>query len=99
MSEALDVDKVRKVALLARLKLSDAEVSDYATKLGNVLQYVETLNEVDTDGIEPMVHAVELSNVFRPDVVVPSLPRSEALRNAPKTDGTFFLVPQILEDK
>jgi aspartyl-tRNA(Asn)/glutamyl-tRNA(Gln) amidotransferase subunit C len=99
MSEALDVDKVRKVALLARLKLSDAEVSDYATKLGNVLQYVETLNEVDTDGIEPMVHAVELSNVFRPDVVVPSLPRSESLRNAPKTDGMFFLVPQILEDK
>ena len=99
MSEVLDADKVRKVALLARLKLSDAEVNDYASKLGSVLQYVDTLNEVNTDGVEPMVHAVELSNVFRPDVVTASLPRSDALRNAPKTDGTFFLVPQILEDK
>jgi len=98
MSEALDLNVVRKVALLARLKLSDAEVDDYASKLGSVLQYVETLNEVDTDGVEPMVHAVELSNVFRPDIVTESLPRSEALRNAPKSDGTFFLVPQILED-
>lgn len=96
MSQPLDAEKVRKVALLARLKLSDAEVNDYALKLGSVLQYVETLNEVNTDDVESMVHAVELSNVFRPDVVVDSLPRSEALRNAPKTDGTYFLVPQIL---
>jgi len=99
MSDNLDTDKVKKVALLARLKLSDAEVSDYASKLGNILKYVETLNEVDTHDIEPMVHAVELSNVFRADQVQPSLPRGEALRNAPKSDGVYFLVPQILEDK
>ncbi|MDB5390306.1 MAG: gatC, partial [Planctomycetaceae bacterium] len=78
MSEILDVERVRKVALLARLKLSDAELADYATKLGNVLQYVDTLNEVETSDVEPMVHAVELSNVFRPDAVVASLPRNEA---------------------
>ncbi len=99
MAETLDTEKVRKVAVLARLKLSDAEIGDYATKLGNVLKYVDTLNEVDTAGVEPMVHAVELSNVFRADEVQPSLPREAALQNAPKTDGTFFLVPQILEDK
>lgn len=99
MSEVLDAAKVRKVALLARLKLSEAEVADYTSKLGSVLQYVETLNEINTDGVEPMVHAVELSNVFRADIVAPSLPRPDALRNAPKTDGIFFLVPQILEDK
>ncbi len=99
MAEILDAEKVRKVAVLARLKLSDAEVADYVTKLGNVLKYVDTLNEVDTEGVEPMVHAVELSNVFRADEVQPSLPRAAALQNAPKTDGTFFLVPQILEDK
>ena len=99
MSDNLDTDKVKKVALLARLKLSDAEVSDYASKLGNILKYVETLNEVDTHDIEPMVHAVELSNVFRADQVQLSLPRGEALRNAPKSDGVYFLVPQILEDK
>lgn len=99
MAETLETEKVRKVAVLARLKLSDAEIGDYATKLGNILKYVDTLNEVDTEGVEPMVHAVELSNVFRADVVQPSLPREAALQNAPKTDGTFFLVPQILEDK
>jgi len=99
MAEALDVEKVRKVALLARLKLSDAEIGDYTNKLGSILKYVDTLNEVDTEGVEPMVHAVELSNVFRADEVQPSLPRVAALQNAPKTDGTFFLVPQILEDK
>ena len=99
MAEALDAEKVRKVAVLARLKLSDAEIADYATKLGNILKYVDTLNEVDTEGVEPMVHAVELSNVFRADDVQPSLPRDAALANAPKTDGVYFLVPQILEEK
>lgn len=99
MAQSLDAEKVRKVAVLARLKLSDAEISDYTSKLGNILKYVDTLNEVDTEGVEPMVHAVELSNVFRADEVQPSLPRDVALRNAPKTDGTFFLVPQILEEK
>lgn len=99
MAETLDAEKVRKVAVLARLKLSEAEIGDYATKLGNILKYVDALNEVDTEGVVPMVHAVELSNVFRADEVQPSLPRAAALQNAPKTDGTFFLVPQILEDK
>ena len=99
MAKTLDADKVRKVAVLARLKLSDAEVGDYVTKLGSVLKYVDALNEVNTDGVEPMVHAVELSNVFRVDEVRESLPREAALQNAPKTDGTFFLVPQILEGK
>lgn len=99
MAEALDAERVRKVAVLARLKLSDAEVTDYVNKLGNILQYVETLNEIDTEGVEPMVHAVELSNVFRKDEVQESLPREAALANAPKTDKVYFLVPQILEDK
>ncbi|MES2790629.1 MAG: Asp-tRNA(Asn)/Glu-tRNA(Gln) amidotransferase subunit GatC [Planctomycetota bacterium] len=99
MAETLDAEKVRKVAILARLKLSEAEIDDYTNKLGSVLKYVDTLNEVDTEGVAPMVHAVELSNVFRADAVQPSLPREAALKNAPKSDGVFFLVPQILEDK
>ncbi len=97
MADRLTRNEVLKVARLARLKLTDAEVADYAEKLGSVLEYVESLNEVDTEDVEPMVHAVELSNVFRPDEVVPSLPREAALSNAPKTDGYCFLVPQILD--
>lgn len=97
MSERLDRETVVKVAGLARLKLSDAEIDDYAGKLGQVLGYIAVLNEVDTTNVEPMVHAIELRNVFRADEVQPSLPRTEALRNAPKTDGVCFLVPQILD--
>lgn len=97
MPAPLTRDDVLKVARLARLKLTEAEVADYTDKLGSILAYVDSLNEVDTDEVEPMVHAVELSNVFRTDEVRPSLPRSAALANAPKTDGQFFLVPQILD--
>jgi aspartyl-tRNA(Asn)/glutamyl-tRNA(Gln) amidotransferase subunit C len=97
MPDKLTRDEVLKVARLARLKLNDAELDDYTEKLGNVLAYVDSLNEIDTEDIEPMVHAVELSNVFRADEVTPSLPREAALANAPKTDGKFFLVPQILD--
>lgn len=97
MPAKLTPEDVLKVARLGRLKLTDAEVADYTAKLGSILEYVESLNEVDTEDVEPMVHAVELSNVFRRDEVTPSLPREAALANAPKTDGQFFLVPQILD--
>lgn len=98
MAAKLSREDVLKVATLARLKLTEAEVADYTAKLGSILEYVDSLNEVNTDDVEPMVHAVELSNVFRADEVRPSLPREAALANAPKTDGSFFLVPQILEN-
>jgi len=97
MADKLTRDDVLKVARLARLKLSEGELDDFTEKLGSVLAYVDSLNEVDTEDVEPMVHAVELSNVFRADEVTPSLPREAALSNAPKTDGQFFLVPQILD--
>ena len=97
MADKLTRADVLKVARLARLKLTEAEIDDYTEKLGNILEYVASLNEIDTEDVEPMVHAVELSNVFRADEVLPSLPREAALSNAPKTDGQFFLVPQILD--
>ena len=88
---------VRKVASLARLKVSDAEVASLTTDLTAILGYVDVLSEVDTTGIEPMVHAVELSNVLRADTVIESLPRAAALSNAPRSDGECFLVPAIIE--
>ncbi len=97
MAQKLSREEVLKVATLARLKLTDAEVDQFTEQLGKVLAYVEILNELDTTDVEPMAHAVELQNVFREDEPRPSLPREEALANAPKTDGRFFLVPQILE--
>ena len=95
----MDNDDVRKVARLARLALTDEELTTYGQQLTQILEYVDVLNEVDIDDVEPMSHAVELKNVFREDERQPSLDRSEALSNAPKTDGKFFQVPQILEQK
>jgi aspartyl-tRNA(Asn)/glutamyl-tRNA(Gln) amidotransferase subunit C len=97
VASSLDRETVLRVARLARLKLADAEIDDYLQKLGTILQYVEQLNEVVTDDVDPMAHAVELKNVFREDVIHPSLPRDLALGNAPKSDGQYFLVPQIID--
>lgn len=93
----LSRDDVRKVADLARLKVTDDELDSLASDLRAIVGYVEILNEVDTTGVTPMVHAVELQNVLRPDVRVPSLPRTAALSNAPRTDGQYFLVPPIID--
>ena len=93
----LTPNDVRKVAALARLKVSDDEVVALTSDLTAILGYVDVLNEIDTTNIEPMVHAVELSNVLRADEIVESLPRQKALSNAPRSDGQCFLVPAIIE--
>jgi len=99
MSENLTPDVVRRVARLSRLKLDDVEVSRLANELSQVLHYVDQLNELDVKDVEPMAHAIELTNVFRADEPRPSLPREAALANAPKSDGKYFLVPPILDEK
>lgn len=96
MAHTLTAADVQKVALLSRLKLSEAEITRFAAQLGNVLTYIEQLNEVAVDGVQPQVHAVEIQNVLREDALKDSLPRDKALANAPKSDGKYFLVPPIL---
>lgn len=96
MSAPLSDDEVAKAAELSRLKLSAAERARMREHLARVLEYVAVLNELDTEDIEPMAHAVEVTNVLREDVVGESLPRSAALANAPRSDGECFLVPPIL---
>lgn len=87
---------VEKVALLSRLQLTETELSTMTRELAQIVGYVDQLAEVDTDGIEPMAHAVEVLNVFRDDTVRPSLPREEALANAPHRDERGYLVPAVL---
>ena len=87
---------IEKVALLARLQLTDDELSKMTAELAQIVGYVDQLAEVDTDGIEPMAHAIETANVFRDDTVAPSLPRDEALANAPHRDDRGYLVPAVL---
>ena len=94
----MDIDQVKKVAKLARLDLSDAELGVMATQLSAILGYVDQLQELNTDNVEPLAHPLPLQNVFRPDEVRPSLPVADVLRNAPSRLGDFFAVPAILDD-
>ena len=93
---AITRQDVEKVALLARLQLSDAELDTMSQQLAQIVGYVDHLAQVNTDGIEPMAHAIEQLNVFRDDAVAMSLPREAALSNAPHHDSRGYLVPAVL---
>ncbi len=93
----LSRDQVRWVAKLARLELSDAELETMTAQLGKVLDYVAQLRQVDTEGVEPLAHALDVANVFRPDEPAPSLSVSEALANAPRRQQDYFSVPAVLD--
>lgn len=93
---AITRQDVEKVALLARLQLSEAELATMSEQLAQIVGYVDHLATVDTEGVEPMAHAVEQLNVFRDDAVAMSLPREEALSNAPHHDSRGYLVPAVL---
>ncbi len=97
MPETLTPDQVRKVAKLARLQLSEADVDRFTQQLGQVLGYVEMLGELNTEGVAPLAHPLEIENVLRDDVPRPSLSREAALSNSPKSDGRCFSVPQIID--
>ena len=80
--------EIEKVSLLGRLVLSEAELDTMTHQLGDILAYMELLGEVDTTGVEPMAHAIDVSNSFRDDAARPSLDRDEALANAPHRRDT-----------
>ena len=92
----IDLDAVRHVAKLSRLALSEDKLQKFTGQLEAILEYVAKINEVDLAGVEPMAHALPLSNVLRDDVVGPSLPVEQVLQNAPERDGPFFKVPKVL---
>ena len=81
------------VAKLARLRLTDDEVERMAGELSKILEYVETMNELDLEGVEPTSHVVDLTNVLREDVPRPSLDRETALEQAPDAAESGFRVP------
>ena len=87
---------VEKVSLLGRLQLSAEELERMTSQLAGIVAYVELLGELNTDSVEPMAHAVDVSNVFAADELRPSLPREKALANAPHHDREFYLVPAVL---
>lgn len=91
-------EMVRHVALLSRLSFSPDELKYFTFHLNSILEYVETLNELDTSGVEPTSHSLRMSNIFREDIVTPSLPNQEALSNAPEKEEQCFKVPRVIQE-
>jgi aspartyl-tRNA(Asn)/glutamyl-tRNA(Gln) amidotransferase subunit C len=89
-------EQVRHVAKLARLHLDEPQLQRLEGQLESILEYVAKIREVDVAGVEPMAHALPLTNVLREDVVEPSLPVEKVLQNAPESDGPFFKVPKVI---
>jgi aspartyl-tRNA(Asn)/glutamyl-tRNA(Gln) amidotransferase subunit C len=94
---ALSLAEVRRIAALARLELTPEEEDRFAEQLSAILSYVEQLEALDVSGVEPMTHALAEAPTLRDDAALPCLPPEEALANAPERDGTFFVVPRIIE--
>jgi aspartyl-tRNA(Asn)/glutamyl-tRNA(Gln) amidotransferase subunit C len=98
MTKKIDQNQVRKVARLARLELTSEEVEEFTGQLCAILDYVEKMNELDTDNVEPLAHCLPITNVLREDQIKESLGNDKTLANAPQRDGEFFKVPKILDD-
>lgn len=89
-------DEVLYVADLARLDLDAVYIEKFSGQIGNVLEYVDKLNEVDTEGVRPTSHAISLTNAFREDEPRKHLTREQALANAPEEEEGHFVVPKVI---
>jgi aspartyl-tRNA(Asn)/glutamyl-tRNA(Gln) amidotransferase subunit C len=94
---SLSIDQVRWVAHLARLELAEDEINSLTRDLTAIVDYMNQLQSVNTDGVEPLAHAVALTNVFREDAPAPSLSVDQALANAPQRKDDYYAVPAVLE--
>ncbi len=97
MSEPLTSEQVKHVAKLARLRLPADAVEGYRRELSNILQYVEKLQKIDVEGVEPMAHPLPITNRLGEDEVTEPMPREALLRNAPAVEGAFLAVPKVLD--
>ena len=93
---AVDIEEIKRIASLARLEFSDKELQRFTTDLNQILQYVEKLNELNTDSVEPTYHPISYDNVMRPDEAGECLSVDQALRNAPEKTWQYFVVPKVI---
>lgn len=94
---SISVKEVKKVAVLARLELSESDLAQMAGQLSAILDYVDQLKQVATDGVEPLAHPLNIHNIFREDEPGESLSVDAALANAPDRRDNFFGVPAVLD--
>ncbi|ERT07124.1 aspartyl/glutamyl-tRNA(Asn/Gln) amidotransferase, C subunit [Lyngbya aestuarii BL J] len=95
----IDREQVRKVAHLARLKVTPEEEEKFTTELGSILEYFEQLKELETENVKPTTRAIDVSNISRSDQLKPYENRDSLLGSAPESDGDYFKVPKILKEE
>ncbi len=93
----IDIKQIEQVATLSRIKLTDEEKDIFREQLTDILGYIEKLNELDTDEVQPMAYATSLKNVFREDKQESSFPHQDILELSPSSANGFFKVPKVLE--
>tara|TARA_B100001250_G_C19722670_1_gene754559 strand:+ start:247 stop:552 length:306 start_codon:yes stop_codon:yes gene_type:complete len=98
-SNNISSKEVKKIAKLAKLKLTDDEITLYSSQMSQIINYISQLNEVDTSNIDPLSNVIDNNNVIREDKIKESLDKSISLKNAPQSDGEFILVPKIIRSK
>jgi aspartyl-tRNA(Asn)/glutamyl-tRNA(Gln) amidotransferase subunit C len=96
---SIDSKSIERIAHLAHLHISDDEKVEYSKQINEIISYVEAINTLDTKGIEPTDHIVELSNVFRADTVLPSIDTAEIEKMAPSYARGHIVVPKIIESE
>ena len=96
MANVIDDETIEYVGILAKLELSGEEKEQAKKDMANMLDYIDTLNELDTEGVEPMSHVFPVNNVFREDIVTNGNDRDNILANAPKSKDGSFMVPKTV---
>ena len=92
----ITIDEIKHVADLARLTFSEEELQSFSKQLNDILTYVDKLGELDTAGVEPTFHAIELDTPYKPDEVHQVITKEESLSNAPEREEDFFVVPRVI---
>ena len=95
---SLTLDEMKKIAHLARLNLSEADLTLYTPQLSNILHFIEQMNKTDTAHIEPLAHPLDISQRLRPDNITEPNLRDKYQRIAPQTEAGLYLVPKVIEE-
>jgi len=98
MAKKIDVKTVDEIAHLARLEFNDEAKQGIITDMNRMLDFVEKLNELNTDNIEPLIYMTQEQNVLREDVAEVTLTQKEALKNAPQKDTDYFKAPKVIDN-
>jgi len=93
----IDKESLKKIAHLARLQIKPEEETALLNSMDSVLSWMEQLNEIDTEGVEPLTHILDEANIWRQDISSNTLSRKEALSNAPSKNDTYIMVPKVIE--